>query len=169
MVVVRSDGFPWPVYRLKKASPNDQDGHRALLSRGFALHEALRLPRARVYVAPMRPPEVGGGGGGGGGHARTDVSCATLASHSQWGEDQALLPLLLAASSGRPGRFVELGALDGLTFSNTLMLEDCFNFTGLLIEANPANYALARRNRPHVTVQHAAPLHVQRPARRLRH
>lgn len=35
--------------------------------------------------------------------------------------------------------FVELGALDGNKFSNTNMLERCFNWTGLLVEANPEN------------------------------
>jgi FkbM family methyltransferase len=40
----------------------------------------------------------------------------------------------------RPGTFVELGAFDGLTLSNTLLLESCYNWTGLLIEASPSNY-----------------------------
>ena len=36
-----------------------------------------------------------------------------------------------------PGYFVEIGANDGFNLSNTLYLEEQFNWTGLLIEANP--------------------------------
>ena len=60
-------------------------------------------------------------------------------STSQHREDVALLPLMLHVTGGRPGTFVELGALDGLTMSNTHMLERCHGWTGLLIEGNPQN------------------------------
>ena len=43
-------------------------------------------------------------------------------------------------TAGRPGRFVELGAYTGIDFSNTLVLERCFGWTGLLIEANSQNF-----------------------------
>ena len=36
---------------------------------------------------------------------------------------------------------VEIGALDGLLYSNTLMLEKCLGWRGLLIEGNPTNAA----------------------------
>ena len=69
--------------------------------------------------------------------------CVLRESRSQHGEERMLLPTLIAAAGGlgRPGTFVELGALDGLTYSNTVALERCFNWTGLLIEANPSNFA----------------------------
>lgn len=37
----------------------------------------------------------------------------------------------------RPGFFLEIGAHDGVTFSNTLYLEECFGWQGILVEANP--------------------------------
>ena len=60
---------------------------------------------------------------------------------SQHGEDLLLLPMLLRASGvGQPGTFVELGALNGRLYSNTLLLERCFGWNGLLIEALPHNF-----------------------------
>lgn len=69
-------------------------------------------------------------------------SCMRARSKAQFREDCSLWPLLLSAlSPSSGGRFVELGALDGLTGSNTYALEKCLNWTGLLIEANPESYA----------------------------
>ena len=48
----------------------------------------------------------------------------------------------------RDGYYVEAGAFDGLTHSNTLTLERCFGWSGLLIEGNPEFATLAKRNRP---------------------
>ena len=64
-------------------------------------------------------------------------SCMRARSKAQF---RGLL-LLSALSPSSGGRFVELGALDGLTGSNTYALEKCLNWTGLLIEANPESYA----------------------------
>ena len=80
------------------------------------------------------------------------AACADKMTHSQFMEDLALLPTLLALATSLGGRrrprFVELGALDGMRLSNTLMLERCFNWTGTLIEANPASYQqLAKADR----------------------
>lgn len=53
-------------------------------------------------------------------------------------EDLELLPLLLRAATGRPGIFVEVGAhFEG---TQTWLLEKCFNWTGLLIDAHPRNF-----------------------------
>ena len=38
------------------------------------------------------------------------------------------------------GHFVEMGAFDGVTHSNTFMLERCMKWKGTLLEANPNNY-----------------------------
>lgn len=43
----------------------------------------------------------------------------------------------LIANRFRSGYFVEIGANDGQTLSNTLYLEECFDWNGVLIEANP--------------------------------
>ena len=67
--------------------------------------------------------------------------CVLANTRSQWGEALMLLPYLLRAATWRPGSFVEIGALDGVLFSNTYLLEKCFGWSGLLIEANSQNYA----------------------------
>ena len=74
------------------------------------------------------------------------LDCVLHTSRSWKGEDGALLPLLLRMTMGRPGRFVELGAYTGVEFSNTLVLEKCFGWSGLLIEANSDNYRLLQRS-----------------------
>ena len=75
------------------------------------------------------------------------LDCVLHNSRSWKGEDLALLPLLLHMTMGRPGRFVELGAYTGIEFSNTLVLEKCFGWSGLLIEANSDNYRQLRDTR----------------------
>ena len=75
--------------------------------------------------------------------------CALEKSKAQWQEDLIMLPALLLARQHAQGvrKFVELGAFDGLTLSNTWMLEQCFGWSGLLVEAYPPNAAKARTNR----------------------
>lgn len=73
--------------------------------------------------------------------AKDAASCALKHQASQHIEDLLLLPTLLLATGFQPGVFVELGALDGVRYSNTLVLERCFNWRGILIEANPHNFA----------------------------
>ena len=96
-----------------------------------------------------------------------------------------VLPLLLAAAVAfGPGTFTELGAactsptlsdfllslscsaiahavcagaFDGESGSQTVHLERCFGWRGLLLEANPTNYAqIASKHRDHATVVHSA-------------
>lgn len=55
-----------------------------------------------------------------------------------------------------PGTYVEAGAHDGLTQSNTALLEFSFGWTGLLVEPIPVLADLCRRNRPASTVEQAA-------------
>ena len=59
----------------------------------------------------------------------------------------------------RNGVFVEIGALNGFTFSNTLQLNCCLGWTGLLIEGSTNNYKGLVANmhmRPGATAIHAA-------------
>lgn len=66
------------------------------------------------------------------------------------------LDKIIAASIPRDaGFFIEIGAFDGVTQSNSLLLEAA-GWRGLLIEANPGNYAKAARSRPNALVEHAA-------------
>ena len=83
--------------------------------------------------------------------ASTSVRAAT------GGEDVMLLPLLLAAAN-RTGRstFVELGAYDGITGSQTLLLERCHGWSGLLIEGQPQNFALLERSNRAAQKVHSA-------------
>ncbi|CAL8144909.1 unnamed protein product [Orchesella dallaii] len=56
--------------------------------------------------------------------------------------------LLIKKSFTKPGFFVECGANDGEFISPTLSLEQTYNWTGLLIEANPEPFSkLEARNR----------------------
>ena len=57
----------------------------------------------------------------------------------------------LIVNQFKPGYFVEIGANDGFTFSNTLYLEEYFDWSGLLIEANP-RYADSLSQRKNVKI-----------------
>ena len=46
------------------------------------------------------------------------------------------------------GVYIELGALDGLLYSNTKFFEDSFNWKGILIEPHPNKFELLKENRP---------------------
>ena len=59
-------------------------------------------------------------------------------------------------SAGTSGTFVELGAFDGIKLSNTLVLERCFNWTGLLIEAVPENFRKLRESGRSAAMRHSA-------------
>ncbi|AGE55754.1 hypothetical protein ATCVMN08101_777R [Acanthocystis turfacea Chlorella virus MN0810.1] len=52
---------------------------------------------------------------------------------SQQGEDVYILKKYINIQTDT-GRFVEVGALDGISYSNTLFFEGCLGFTGMLIE-----------------------------------
>ena len=88
--------------------------------------------------------------------SREQTQCVLANTRSQWGEDLMLLPYLLRAAGWRPGVFVELGAFDGISLSNTHALEVCYNWTGVLIEGNPENYAALSRSRRRATKVHSA-------------
>jgi len=50
------------------------------------------------------------------------------------------------------GVYIELGAADGLTQSNTAFFEFCRNWSGVLIEPSVKSYELCVKNRPNNTV-----------------
>jgi FkbM family methyltransferase len=56
----------------------------------------------------------------------------------------------------RNGTFLEAGAHDGLSFSNTAYLERHLGWSGLLIEAIPHKFVECVRNRPRSIVEHCA-------------
>jgi hypothetical protein len=50
------------------------------------------------------------------------------------------------------GFYVECGAFDGLSYSNTFYIERQLNWTGLMIEAVPINFKLALEKKRNVTL-----------------
>ena len=65
-------------------------------------------------------------------------SCVEKNSRST--EDVMLLPLLRNASQLATPSFLEIGAFDGETGSQTWLVEKCLGWRGLLIEANPLTF-----------------------------
>lgn len=80
---------------------------------------------------------------------------ATISSTSR---SQSHQELVAAAISGfkSNGYFVEIGAADGVYFSNTWALEGILNWGGVLVEANPKWWAALERNRSCVKIRKAA-------------
>mmetsp|Transcript_107388 Transcript_107388/g.346806 ORF Transcript_107388/g.346806 Transcript_107388/m.346806 type:complete len:222 (-) Transcript_107388:90-755(-) len=75
--------------------------------------------------------------------------CAGLGaskSYSQWGEDWRLLDRYFCGLRG--GTYLEIGANDGVTCSNTKFYEDNLGWSGLLIEAFPPMFAELSKRRP---------------------
>lgn len=56
----------------------------------------------------------------------------------------------------REGRFLDVGAHDGIQTSNTCALEIYLNWTGICVEANPELAGLCKKNRPKSHVVQAA-------------
>lgn len=74
-------------------------------------------------------------------------------SRSQQGED-AFLWSDFGDVCG--GSYIELGALDGITFSNTHAFSKALDWSGVLIEASPGNAAKLSQNRPNDICVNAA-------------
>lgn len=68
----------------------------------------------------------------------------TISSSSQLGQDLWVINTL---NFKKNGYFVDLGALDGLTHSNTALLEKKYNWTGICVEANPYVFPKLSSNR----------------------
>ena len=75
----------------------------------------------------------------------------------------ALLSVLLCAAANVTSRnkdrrptFIELGAFDGVSHSNTLLLEACHGWNGVLIEGNPVNFAKLEKAHRRASLVHSA-------------
>lgn len=66
--------------------------------------------------------------------------------YSQLGEDKILNEKYF--KNKRNGFFIELGAMDGVTYSNTLFFEQQLGWNGVLIEPQKLMYDYLVRNRP---------------------
>lgn len=73
---------------------------------------------------------------------------------AQYGQDRYVVEELLGGKKG--GTFIEIGAYDGLTLSNTWLLERDYGWRGVCIEAMPETFAALKRNRACVCVHAAA-------------
>lgn len=62
--------------------------------------------------------------------------------------------VLFETDDKRNGFFVEFGATDGKTISNTLLLERDFDWTGILAEPNPVYHKELVANRPTAYIYH---------------
>ena len=64
---------------------------------------------------------------------------------SQQKED---LELLVSFQGFCDGTYIEMGALNGVRYSNSFLFQKQFGYQGLLVELSPPYYKLAVRNRP---------------------
>jgi FkbM family methyltransferase len=122
---------------------------RSALSPAHAPADAARAPSdaerdAGVVVAPFLFPQLYRCLRG------PDQVSKVMEWASQSHEDEWLYTHAFANASFMPegpwsGTFVELGALDGYTYSNTWFFEKSLDWRGLLIEGQPKNSAQLRR------------------------
>ena len=73
-----------------------------------------------------------------------DESNPDIISSSQIGQDLWVIDTL---NFKKNGYFLDLGALDGKTHSNSLMLEKKYGWNGICIEANPEVFPMLSSNR----------------------
>ena len=142
-------------------APASLDAQLALIRPKLSRDESYKLGKLSRSTVHLLFDELRYASGSASLEASWDVlSCALRYAYGQRREDLFLLPLLLNAlrsePTGRAQTFVELGALDGMSMSNTYMLERCLSWRGLLVEANPANYAKLAASPRNVTKRHAA-------------
>lgn len=79
-------------------------------------------------------------------------SASPILLTAQHAEDVFLVDYFIGVTGGT---FIEVGAYDGVRFSNTYALEQ-LGWKGLLVEAHPENAAKCRANRPGSTVEECA-------------
>ena len=93
---------------------------------------------------------------GGAPAARAAPAAAAPPAHtlSQWGEDVFLQREFFFELRG--GVILESGALDGLVFSNSHMLEAAFGWRAVLVEGSPRAFRALVANRPRALCIHAA-------------
>lgn len=85
--------------------------------------------------------------------------CAKVNAEPDWFKSQSAedKKLMMFFNGLCGGRYVELGALDGVTYSNTYVFNKALGWKGVLMDVSPANYALLQVNRQdEESVLHAA-------------
>lgn len=86
--------------------------------------------------------------------SRRDVLTLASESKSQDAEDEYAYTHFFFGQAG--GSFLEMGALDGVLFSNTYALEKMLGWRGVLIEASPSSYGQLVFNRQDQVTVHVA-------------
>ena len=82
-------------------------------------------------------------------------------ARSSHNEDRFAIRYFGGAGNWTDGRrtFLEIGAFDGVTESNTIIMERCLGWRGVLVEPNPRAFdALKASGRTHSTLVHASPM-----------
>ena len=82
-------------------------------------------------------------------------------ARSSHNEDRFAIRYFGGAGNWTDGRrtFLEIGAFDGVTESNTIIMERCLGWRGVLVEPNPRGFdALKASGRTHSTLVHASPM-----------
>ena len=74
--------------------------------------------------------------------------------YSQQREDVVLFAMFFQTL--RNGVYLEMGALDGVTYSNTKFFEETLGWSGTLIEASPVSFRHLKKNRPNNRLFHNA-------------
>lgn len=72
-----------------------------------------------------------------------------MSYYSQYDQDRLLDQCLFQGM--RNGTFVDIGAYDGVTLSNSRYFEEDLDWRGVCIEADPSSFAELQRNRPTAT------------------
>lgn len=100
---------------------------------GYRIHKPLWSLRRRAYARSAQP-----------------------GYYSQYGQDRFVEALL---AGRRGGVFLDVGAYDGVEYSNTCYFERALGWRGLCIEPHPKAYAALRRNRSCICVNGAVSAH----------
>lgn len=75
---------------------------------------------------------------------------------SQSNEDKAIIENVYGGKPKCGGTIVEIGALDGILYSNSWYFEHALQWKAVLIEASPKNFKLLQKNRPNAINVHSA-------------
>jgi hypothetical protein len=83
----------------------------------------------------------------------------SLKERSRFNEDKIVYETLFKnkMNGNDTGTYVELGAFQGRTESNSAFFDLCLGWKGLLIEGNPVHYSTLVQNRPHAHKMSFAP------------
>jgi FkbM family methyltransferase len=79
--------------------------------------------------------------------SKWNINHSDVKFYSQQDEDKYIIQYILKDKI-HDGTFIELGAYDGIAYSNTKVLEEYFGFTGILVEPVKKLYDALIKNRP---------------------